>query len=67
MIPKVEEPHECCPTSRVSPKMRFLVLVMHEWFIRLGRCRLECCRGPFVLKQPKGNQAACLLPLYVPF
>ena len=28
---------------------------------------LECCRGPFFLKQPKGNQARCLLPLYVPF
>ena len=25
---------------------------------------LECCRGPFFLKQLKGNQARCLLPLY---
>ena len=30
-------------------------------------CPVECCRGPFFVKQPKGNQARCLLPLYVPF
>ena len=28
---------------------------------------VECCRGPFLLKQLDGNQARCLLPLYFPF
>ena len=32
-----------------------------------GRPALECFRGPFLLKQLKGNQTQCLLPLYILF